>query len=235
MAVLTYSEMSTLAMKRIQGDVANDPPFTAADILVHMNEAYADVWQASGAAFAAVQGATIWSTNQPTTGGANVCQSTLASIEEILHVWAADNNTDVPGTPDWNELERVDLATIFARGATSGIGTYSTPKVYAIARKVQAAGATTNLFTLYFWPYVAGFYFPTIYAQQFVPLDGTAGHSPNVNDLESRDIAILAAARMAPLAGRAEFVPSILMDVSERTRAGLERRQAALMDAKQDK
>lgn len=77
-------------------------------------------------------------------------------------------------------------------------------------------------------------YLPTQYAAQFAPIDSATVTTPDVNDLESRDIALLAAARIAPLAGRAELVPSILADLSANTQAALARMIRAMLDAKHD-
>jgi hypothetical protein len=235
MAVLLYSEISDLVLDRIQANVATDAPFTAAEILRHINEAYADVYQISGGGFKLVAASNIWSGGGTASLAAQrALLPSIQTIDQIIQVWASTVVTSDGAESGDVPLDRVDYATINRLHASSGLGTYATPKVYAIIRGV-ATDTTTNLPTLYWWPSKAGFYFPASYVELFDPFDGGASDYPNVNDIESRDIALLAAARMAPLVGASEFVPAIMMDVSERTRAALDRKLQALMDARQDK
>jgi hypothetical protein len=81
---------------------------------------------------------------------------------------------------------------------------------------------------------VTAFYFPIEYVPQFTEIDSATVTTPDVNDLESRDIGLICAARIAPLVGRASLVPSILADVSSRTAAALDRKFRAMLDGKQD-
>jgi hypothetical protein len=90
----------------------------------------------------------------------------------------------------------------------------------------------TNRLKMALWPPVASRFVPIMYLSQFVPL--VAAGTPDVNDLESRDIALLAAVRIAPLVGKAHLVPSIMADISDRTAKALERKLSALLEAKQN-
>jgi len=135
-----------------------------------------------------------------------------------------------------NELERAELSEIeWLRSNGSGLGGYAAPKIYAVSRQETATPAGVNKVVLDVYPGVAALYFPVHYIPQFTPIDSATVTTPDVNDLLSRDIALMAAARMAPLVGRAELVPSIVTDVSERTRHALERKEKALQSGDQDR
>jgi len=136
---------------------------------------------------------------------------------------------------DAAELDRVEYAQLLHYRGVQGYGTYANPKICSVERASTETATGVNLFRLDYWPGVTGFYFPISYIPQFTPIDSATITTPDVNDLESRDISLLTAARMCPLIGRAEFVPSILADVSSRTAATLERKMQALMSGDQDK
>jgi len=129
------------------------------------------------------------------------------------------------------ELEPAELAEIEYLRNQSGLGTYAVPKLYAVSRFSTPTGADVNKLRIDIWPTVAGYGYPIHYRPQFTPLDGTTYTTPEVNDLESYDIGLIAAAIMAPLSGRAELVPSILGDVSETTAKALERKFKSMLEA----
>lgn len=232
MAVLVQSEISRLALTRVQGNVSTDPPFDATEIQDLINEAYADIWRASGGGTTDVVSTAAW-TSTPSVGTNASFLGVLFDIEEILHVWALLTDTTGGAAGDI-ELDRVDLSRI-VQLRRSNVGTYTTPKVYAVAKQKAANDAQVHRYRLETFPHIAAYYFPIKYIQQFTPLNGTTIVTPDVNDIESRDIALWTAAKMAPLAGRAEFLESIIMDISERTRGLLERKISALLEATQDR
>lgn len=100
---------------------------------------------------------------------------------------------------------------------------------------VQFDGTNANRLQVGLWPAVASIYVALEYIPQFTPIDSTTITTPAVNDLESRDIALLTALKIVPLVGRAELAPSIAMDISERTRAALDRKMAAMLHGAQDR
>jgi len=238
MPALLYSEITSLALSRIKANVPVDPPFTAAQILEHANKAYEDVYEASGAAFVVVAGSVLWTGGGVASTGTSFTLPGSSGTEEvsrILNLWAStavgsvgDGATDVP-------LDPVDYSQIIALRASSGLGTYATPKVYSVIRRSQSLDTDGSRYDLFWWPSVAGFYFPASYLRQFDPFDGGASDKPDVNDIQSRDIAMRLASIMAPLIGRAELVPSIMGDISEGTREGLERKLAAQISGDQDR
>jgi len=236
---LLYSAITELALESAQCNVTTDPPFSAAQLLIHANEAYQDVWEASGASLYKAAGSTLW------TGGGTaslVTDFTLPGgtgteeIAEFLHVWATTTSASTGGGAGDIELSPVDYAEILAlRSSGSGLGTYGTPKVYSVIRRVQAADTDTNRYDLYWWPSVAGYYFPAQAVRQFDPFDGGASDFPDVDDQWSRTLALLLAFKLAPLAGRAELVPAIAAAIDPRHKSALERRNRAQLSARQDR
>lgn len=238
MSVLLYSEISDLTLDRVQANVSTDAPVSAAELLRHVNEAYADVYEASGGAYTKVAGSVLW------TGGGVASlaaewtfpgSSGVEEVREFIQVWASTDVASTGAAATDVPLDPVDYAELLALRNSSGLGTYAAPKVRAVVRRSQTADTDGNRYDLYWWPSVAGFYFPAHYVRQFDPFDGGASDKPDVGDVESRDIALLAAARIAPLIGRAELVPSIISDLSERTRSSLERKLSAQLSAAQDR
>lgn len=231
MAVLAYSALQNLFLDRAGANVTTDAPVSAAEIARFLNEAYADVWEISGGSIKSVASATAWTSAQTATG---VVVGILTDINEVIRMWASTTSGSVGVSTDDNELDRVELSHVQWLRKSSLTGTYARPKVYALTRLATTTPASVGLLRLDYWPSVTGFYFPMEYQPQFTEIDSSTVTTPDVNDLESRDIGLLAAARLAPLIGRAELVPSILADVSERTAKALERKMAALLSADQD-
>lgn len=79
-------------------------------------------------------------------------------------------------------------------------------------------------------------FIPIHYEPQFLPLTGSAAatEAPNVNDLESVDIGLMAAAEIAPTLGRAELVMSIVQDMSAIGQKIMMRKMSAVSDAMQN-
>ena len=238
MAVLTFSELSDLALDRIQANVSTDAAFTSAEIARHLNEAYADVWEISGGQLKRSTGGTVWAT-QPTSASTNgIFTSLVTDVGEVREVFASTTSGSTGDVDDGDTLlTPVDLSEVlFMRANATHFGGYTKPKIYAITRNFTTTVADVNKVRMDIWPdIVASLYLPVHYVPQFTSIDASTVTTPAVNDIESRDIALLAASRMAPLAGRAELVPSILADISQRTAAALERKLTALIHGKQDK
>jgi hypothetical protein len=234
MAVLLYSEIRDRALDRIQANVATDPAFTSAEEARHINEAYADIYEISGGGIVSASHTTIWEVYVNL-----VTFSTKASISSrigtVVHLYAATAAVDTAETALYPMLERVEQSRIKYLNRNSDL-IYSTPQCYSITRIDETDETRIPRLRLDIFPnYVAGFFYPIDYIPQFTEIDSATNTQPSVSDIESRDIALLAAARMAPLIGASELVPSIVMDLSERTRAALDRKLKALMDASQDR
>lgn len=232
MAVLDFAALQNLFLDRLQANVATDPPFSAAEIARALNDAYADVWEISGGGTKTVASATAWVSAQTATG---VVTGLLTDINAVLHVWASTTSGSVGVSAGDNELDKCELSMVQWLRKSSLTGTYDRPKVYAVSRIATAVPGAVGLHRLDYWPSVTGYYFPTEYKPQFTPIDSVTVTTPDVNDLESRDIGLIAAAQRAPLIGRAELVPSILADVSNRTSEALRRKMKALLSADQDR
>jgi len=236
MGVLTVTEMIDLALDRIQANVSVDPAFTDTELMRYLNDAYADVWEMSGGAMKRVAGGTLW-TPQPAASTDGILTSVLTDIGEVKDLLVSSNSGSTGDVVAGDQpLDPVDLAEVmFLREHESLFGAYARPRVYALTRNFSTLPADVNKLRLDVWPGKVGAYFPTHYVPQFVALDYVGVTVPSVNDIESRDIYLLAAAAMAPRAGRTEFVPDILKDISQRTQAGLARKQSALLDARADR
>lgn len=232
MAVLVYSELKNLAFDRAQVNVTVDAPISDTEFARFINDAYSDIWPPSGGRLKTVASATAWTSAQTATGQV---VGILTDVEDIRHVWASTTSGSVGVSSGDYELDRVELSRIFAlRADGSGYPTYLKPREYAISRKATTTPASVNLLQLDYWPSVTGYYLPIAYVPQFTPIDSATVTTPDVNDIESRDIALLAASRIAQAVGRAELVPGILADISTRTQTAIQRKLEALLDARQD-
>jgi hypothetical protein len=184
-----------------------------------------------------VASATAWATS-PTSGVTGVNVGLLTDIAEVLDLFYSTTSGSVGETAGDKALDRVEREQImFRRRAGTAFGTYAIPKLYSITETLQTAAtaAGTNLVQADIWPGVSGIYLPLHYRPQFTPSAGGASEVPDLTDLLTRDLELLAAAAMAPKVGRAEFVPSIMQRVSDRTRQALERKASAGSEAGQDR
>ena len=233
MPVLLYTEISDLALDRAQVNVSTDPAFSAAVIARHINDAYADVWEISGGGILSATHTTIWEAYD--TNAFSTKASITNRIGEIVRVYEATSNS-VTGHSDTTLplLQRVEQERILYlhHGAAPS---YSETKLYSVTRIDEVDETRIPRLRLDVYPIIASRFFPIDYIPQRTDIDSATNTQPSCTDLESRDIALLTAARLAPLAGRHDLVPSILMDVSERTRAALDRKIRSLMDASQDR
>lgn len=232
MAVLSFAALQNLLLDRIQANVSTDAPLSAAEIARFLNEAYADIWEISGGGVKTVASATAWTSASSMTG---VVTGLLTDIHEITRIWSSTTAASVGVSSGDNELDRTELSMVQWLRKSFMTGSYDRPKVYAATRLATAVPGSVGNHRLDYWPSVTGYYFPTEYVPQFTEIDSVTVTTPDVNDLESRDIGLLAAARAAPLIGRAELVPSILADVSSRTAAALERKMKSLLSGNQDR
>ena len=160
-----------------------------------------------------------------TTSALILTQATTSTVDPVNLTFSPTAGTTVQPA-EWAEIQWLRSA--------SGLPTYSTPKRFAAVRPATVTEANKNKLELHYWPSVTGFYFPMAYVSQFTPMDGDAGDVPEVNDLESYDIAWIAALDLAPRLDRQELAPGIALKVSEGTRAALDRKQAAGLHGKQD-
>jgi hypothetical protein len=155
----------------------------------------------------------------------------VVDVGDIIMVFRTA--TDVVPDADDPVLDPVDPARIYYLRQSTGLGGYGSSKLYAAVRDATTTAADVNRVLLELYPAVASEFIGMHYIPQFTVL--ADGETPNVNDLESRDIAYIAAMRLAPLMGRASMLPSIALMISRRTQLGLERKIEALLHARQDK
>ena len=234
MAVLLFTEISDLALDRVQVNVATDPAFTAAVIARAINDAYADVFEISGGGIISATHTTIWEVYDTTA------YSTKASItnriREVVRAYETEVNTVTGGaSAAYRILERVEQERVLYLQRMGRVLNYATTKCYSITRINETDETRIPRLRLDVYPAGLTAFYPIDYIPQFTEIDAATNTQPSCTDLESRDIALLTAARLAPLAGRHDLVPSIMADVSERTARALEARFASLADARQDR
>jgi hypothetical protein len=133
-------------------------------------------------------------------------------------------------TESTRELEPASLARILQLRSSSGLGTYAAPALYAVRFAASPGSTDVMKAVLEYYPGTVGYYFPVHYKPQFVPMDSTIT-TPDVNDIESRDIAHLAAFNLVNHAGRPDLAEGIAAKLSEGTRLGLERKERAMTAA----
>lgn len=233
MATLTETEIIALIKDALVIDVSTDVPVDATTLRRAINDAYAMVWEISGGARKKVASATAWTSAQTATG---VVQGLLTDINRIESLFASTTAGSVGETAGDRELERAELSYLQYLRQSYGVGSvdYSVPKLYAVTRIQTVTPADVGKHQLDYWPGSTGFYFPVHYLPQFALLSD-AVTTPDVNDLESRDIGWIAAAKLAPGVGRAELAPGILMNVSDLTAKALDRKLTALLSGSQDR
>lgn len=230
LSVLTLTEITDYALDRLQANVATDAPFTTAQINRQINDAYADIWDLTGTSVTKANHATLW-TPSPAVSGTLLLTGVLANFKELLHVFLSTTVSSVGTTAGDVELTRMELPEILYRRNSTAL--YGNTVGYAVERPEAAAAADVGKTNLHLWPASSATqYFPAHYIKTKTDLS-TGTDVPDVTELESRDIALIAAARLAPLSGRAELVPSLLADVSERTQVAMQAKFRALLEPKQ--
>jgi len=234
MATLVYSDIANRAKDRVAANVSTNAPVDATTLDRFINSAWAKVWQFSGGRTKQVASATAWTNAQTATDGKAV--GILTDVEEITNVFASTTSGSTGDASGDVQLDRVEINELQFWRRTTPRPSYAVPKLYAITRTATATPASVNLLRIDWWPYVTsgtGFYLPTWYVPQFTPIDSATVTTPDCNDLESLDIALLTAMSLAPLLNRPELVAEIEAELSDNTRLGLERRRRAQMDGKQ--
>jgi hypothetical protein len=227
LAVLVYSEIQNLALDRAQANVTTDAPFSSAEIARIINDAFADIWEISGGSVKRVASATAWTSAQLATG---IVAGILTDIGEVASLFQTTTSGSTGAATD-AQVRLVELDHILHLRSTAGMGTYTVPKVAAITPMSTDTPADVQKMQLDYWPGVTGFYFPLHYKRKFSPIDSATVTTPDVTDLESRDIGLLAGARMAQVTDRSDLVPGILADISQRTQAAIARKLEALVTA----
>jgi hypothetical protein len=133
------------------------------------------------------------------------------------------------------ELNKQEMSYILSlRASGTGYGTHTAPQMYATARVSTTTPASVGLLRLEYWPSVTGFYLPIHYIPQLTEIDSATVTTPDLTDVGSRDMGLLAASRLAQLIGRPELVPGIMADISQRTQLALKRKREALASGDQD-
>lgn len=232
MAVLVYSELSTAFLDEIGANAATDAPLSSTEIARYLNDAYADVWELSGGSVKNVDSATAWTSAQTATG---VVTGILTDIREVIHVYASTTSGSVGVTSGDNVLDRVELSQVEFFRHSNVTGTYDRPKIYALSRIATTTPASVNLMQLNYWPSVTGYYFPIKYIPQFTPIDSVTVTTPDVDDIGSRDIYLLAAFRAAPAVGNAHLVPTIASRFSQRLSEWMTRKDSAAVSGDQNR
>lgn len=241
MGTLTYTNIQDLVLDELQANVTTDAPIviTAGGELERaINDALAQVWEASGGTLTAATHATLW--NETVAAGTQTLTGKLASIEEILHLWFSGTSGSTGYTAGDFELQVAELSLIHwlrsNGGSGVGVGLYSKPQYYAVTKAATVTPANVNKFTIEYWPPSTGVgFFPAHYIPQFSAIDAATVTTPDLNDIQSRDVAYLCAFNLAERFGRAEFKPGIMAKLSEATRLMLDRKLSSMVDAKQDR
>lgn len=235
MAVLLYSEIQDIALDRAQANVTVDGPFAAAEIARHINEAWADIYEISGGGVISADHTTIWEAFD--TLAFSTKASISSRIREVVRLYPTANAAHTGGaSANYKPIEKLTQERVLylqRRGSLAALYG-SAAKCFSITRIDETDETRIPRLRLDVFP-LGSTSFATDYIPQFFAIDAVTNTQPSCTDLESRDIPLLAAMRMAPLNGRAELVPSIASDVSDRTKAALEAKFRALLDARQGK
>jgi hypothetical protein len=234
-SALTVTEIDSLALGMIQAKVTTNAPFDTARKLEAYNNAYQEIWSLSGGRKKNVTSVTAWAAAQTTTSG--IMTGILDNVEDVLHAWYTTASASTGGTEATDfEIVKADRGEILwnrARNAT--LGTYGTIQMFSFVRGQTATNADKNKGQLDFWPAIATLYIPIEYVQQFVPFTAINTDFPELTDIESRDLAYLAALELAPLASRGEFMETVAARISNVNQILVARRFGADLDARQDR
>lgn len=160
-----------------------------------------------------------------------------AATDSTSNTRTFSDTGEVSGT---KQMQPVEFEEVQFWKKSDITGTYDKPKIYAATRleagsPLTATASDVGKHRLDYYPAVTGFYFPISYLPQFTPMDGGASDVPSVNDLESYDIAWMAALDLCPREGRAELAPALALKVSAGTAKAFERKLKALLSADQDR
>jgi hypothetical protein len=238
---LTLTQMEQVFLDDLQANVATDPVFTAVsaagDARRQLNDAYRILWDKSGSRLKTAAHATLWST--VVASGTRRLAGTLTGIAEIVQLW----NTATSGSTGGDlvdvlmfptDIEEIQFNRTHS-SATTGVGTYAAPLMYAAVRAATVTAADVGKLTLEFWPDATGaLFFPAHYIAEFTEM--AAGTDvADVNGIESYDIPHLAALWNAAASGREDLLETIAMKISESTQLLFERKVSAMLDARQNR
>jgi hypothetical protein len=153
----------------------------------------------------------------------------LTDIKEIIALFASTTSGSTGFSSGDRVIHPVEYDEIqYMRAHGGGHGTYTTIQKYSISRLSTSTPASVGLLQLDYWPSVTGFYLPTHYIRQFVPIDSVTVTTPDCSDIGSRDIVWLAAIDLAPRIGRQRFIPTLQAYLSKGMVAMLTRKKRAM-------
>lgn len=241
MAVLTFSQIQTLVLDELVINVSTDVPITTGDsseMSRAINDAYSMIFEEAGGTLTAATHATLW-TPSPAVSGTATLAGALTSVGEIVQLWVGSTVGSTGASSGDTLLEPTDISEIQwlrSNASSTVLGVYAESKKYAVTRASTTTPANVNKLTVELWPASAGTrYYPAHYIPQFTEIDSATVTTPDVNDIQSRDIAYLAAINLAPRISAENLIPGLRAKLSESTRLMLERKQSALLHARQDK
>lgn len=227
MAILLLSEIRTLALNRLQANVSTDAPVTTAQLDEQINDSYSELWEVAGASTKKSTHATLW-TPSPAVAGTLALAGQVSNFKELLRVYLSGTVGSVGQTAGDVELDRMEMAELMYRRRTSDL--YGNTVAYAVERLEPDAAADIGKITIQLWPAASATqYFPAHYVRNRTTLVN-ASDVPDVTEGESRDIALMAAMKLAPLVGRQELVPGIIADITQKTRSALDSKFRALLE-----
>lgn len=223
---MTQTEIGDLVKDSLEINVSVDAPVSAAELQRAINNGYQLVWENEGGGLTKVASATAWTTANLATG---VVAGLLTDIKEIINVFASTTSGSTGFSSGDRSLHPVEYERVqYMRAHGGGHGTYSTIQEFSVSRLSTSTPASVGLLQLDYWPSVTGFYLPVHYIRQFVPLDGATVTTPDVSDVGSRDIFLLAALDIAPRIGRQRFIPTLQSMLSKGMTAMLARKKRAM-------
>lgn len=227
MAVLTLLDIQNLALDRLVSNVAVDAPIVTAELNRAIDDAYSDLWEIGGASVKQSTHATLW-TPSPATVGIFTLTGVVANFREMLRVFRSTTVGSIGLTLGDVELDRMEVSEIMFRRNSADL--YDDTAGYAVEKWEPSAAADVGKINLHLWPPAKTTqYYPAHYVRDRTTISG-ATDKPDVTEGESRDIAYMAAIQLAPAVGRAELVPSLIAEVSAKTRNALDAKFRALLE-----
>lgn len=230
MAVPILADLRTAVRDYTVTNVTVDPPISDAVALRTLNDAYADIWEATGSSATKAAHATLWTPSPPVAGNF-IFAGAVANIKEVLRIFRSTTVGSVGSTAADFELDRMELSEMNFRRRSADI--YPDPIAYALERSEPAAAADVGKLTLHIYPDIGStvYYLPAHYVKTKTDLSADAD-VPDLTELLARDVALLAAVRLAPRVGRPELVGDLEKQFSERTREAFRGRDRAWLNPK---
>lgn len=227
MSILTLADIRNLALDRVNANVATDAPVSTTELDRQINDAYSELWEVGGASVKQSTHATLW-TPSPAVAGTITLVGQVANFKEMLRVFLSSTVGSTGFTTGDIELERMEVSELMFRRNTTAL--YGDTVAYAIEKWEPSAAADVGKINLHLWPPALGTqYYPAHYVRNYTTISG-ATDVPDVTEGESRDIALMAAMKLAPLLGRSELVPGLIADISQKTRSALDSKFRALLE-----